>query len=336
MVVKKILVIVVIIVYLIILRICVKRNKTLHEIMKPDLYNKTILDGDKKFKPKKNQTEYDNYVKKGFETMKTKSIVFCGLFQNSAYIFDKFKKKMETLQPYFKDMKIVVFENDSSDNSRVLLLNWEKENKNVDIYKVENNEYNLLKNDSAKNHGVFSGGRMKKMATYRNLLKTYVEQKYSNYDYYAVIDTDIRGPISLNGIAYSFGIEQDIKWDMISAFGVTAGILSLNNYAYYDQLALYHMKTYLDIFKALKYYPIKNRKIGDKPKKVKSAFCGLAIYKMASVKNVDYTPKDGNYICEHIIFHNNMIDKGHENIFINPNMLILAGKQGKAKDYFAY
>ena len=61
---------------------------------------------------------------------------------------------------------------------------------------------------------------------------------------------------------------------------------------------------------------------------VDNAFGGLTIYKMSSIKDVDYTPKDGKYICEHTIFTNNMKAKGFNKFYINPKLIFLMGKQG--------
>jgi hypothetical protein len=61
---------------------------------------------------------------------------------------------------------------------------------------------------------------------------------------------------------------------------------------------------------------------------VNQAFGGLAIYKMSSIKNCNYTPHDNNYICEHTIFTNNMKRNGYSNFYINPKLIFLVGKQG--------
>ena len=54
------------------------------------------------------------------------------------------------------------------------------------------------------------------------------------------------------------------------------------------------------------------------------------------LQNINYTPEDNNYICEHIIFHDNMIKKNYNNIYINPNMTVLVGLQGNEKKIYVY
>jgi hypothetical protein len=52
--------------------------------------------------------------------------------------------------------------------------------------------------------------------------------------------------------------------------------------------------------------------------------------------NINYTPLDNKFPCEHIIFHQNMINNNFTNIYINPNMLVLVGHQGNAKYLATY
>ena len=60
-----------------------------------------------------------------------KTITICCLCRNISNIFSKSKIKLETIGKIFKSYQIVLFENDSSDNSRKLLKKWTQENKNV-------------------------------------------------------------------------------------------------------------------------------------------------------------------------------------------------------------
>ena len=51
---------------------------------------------------------------------------------------------------------------------------------------------------------------------------------------------------------------------------------------------------------------------------------------------INYTPSDNKYTCEHIIFHDNMIKNNYTNIYINPNMIVLAGIQGNTRKLYVY
>lgn len=314
---------------------CFFNNKCFHEILNPNDYN--AIFNEEKYMPTQNIEQYNKVVDNGYKIMKTKKIVIGGLYQNSSNVFDKFKERMNSLKNLFEDVQIVIFENDSTDNSRLLLLNWEKEQNNVHIIKCEENNFCLLKQSSAIEHGSFSENRMKKMSRYRNIVKKYVDNNFNDYDYFMVIDTDARGGFSLNGLAYSFGINNN--WDMISAYGSTGIVLTLGNLLYYDYIALinnisFDSNDYIVLINNLSFDIIEEMiKINsithnDDLIPVNNAFGGLTIYKMSSIQNVDYTPHDNNYICEHTVFTNNMKMNGYNKFYINPKLIFLVGKQG--------
>jgi len=306
---------------------CYFNKSCFHEILNPNDYN--VEFNEEKYTPTKNVEQYNKVVKNGYNIMKTKKIVVGGLYQNSSKTFYKFKERMNNLSKYFADVQIVIFENDSLDNSRVLLLSWEKEQNNVHIIKCKENHFCLLKKSSAIMHGTFSKNRMKKMATYRNIVKKYVDNKFSDYDYFMVIDTDASGGFSLNGLAHSFGISNN--WDMMSAYGSTGVVLTLGNLIYHDYIALCNNISVNSIKDAIKINLINKN---DELVPVNNAFGGLTIYKMSSIKNVEYIPHDNNYICEHTIFSNNMKMNGYNNFYINPKLVFLVGKQGDSYLFF--
>ncbi len=299
---------------------CRKENKCFHELLYPQDYN--LKFNEKKYR-KNNSKEYKKIVENGFKVMKTKKLVVGALFKDSAYVFENFRKRMEELKKYFSEVQVVIFENDSKDNSRILLLNWEIEDKNFHMVKCKENNFCLLKNKSAISHGTFSSNRMKKMVEYRNYIKKYVDQFFSDYDYFMVIDSDAHGGFSIEGLAYSFG--KTLDWDLVSAYGSTGIVLTGGQLIYHDYIALLNN---FDTFQELKDAVNINLTKTTDLIPTKHAFGGLTIYKMTSIKNVDYTPKDNNYICEHTIFTNNMKANGFNKFFINPNFVFLMGKQG--------
>lgn len=312
---------IIILIIIVLQLICKYKKICFHELLYPNDYD--IKFNENKYRPHENIETYNKIVKSGFEIMKTKKIVIGALFKDSSHVFHKFRKKMEMLKKYFKDVEIVIFENDSTDNSRTLLLNWENEDNKFHMIKCKENNFCLLKNISAINHGILSSNRMKKMSEYRNYIKKHVDQYFNDYDYFMVIDSDASGSFSMEGLAYSFG--KKIEWDMMSAYGLTGIVLTGGQLIYYDYIAyLNNFNTFDELKDAIQI----NFKRNEDLIPVNHAFGGLTIYKMSSIKDVDYTPKDGNYICEHTIFTNNMKAKGYNKFFINPKLKFLVGKQG--------
>lgn len=317
---------------------CKDNKKALIEILHPEWYKDVTKFPYNSFKCKINCDEYNIHIKNGFVKMKNTKIIFSGLCINIEKNILNLKNRFEQLGSYFKDYKVIIFENDSIDNTRNLLKKICKENNNFHLIECEdaiNCKYNTLQ---AKEHGIFSDKRMQKMIKYRNILLNNIKKYYANYDVICMTDLDISGPININGIAHSFGLYD--RWDAISAYGINGITLTAGQPMYYDLIA-YKDEKY-DINKNLFdiipiSYIMYTKKIGDDIIKVKSAFAGLELIKMNVIMSgVDYTPLDNKYTCEHIIFHDNMINHNYNNIYINPNMIVLVGIQGNEKKLYVY
>ena len=306
---------------------CFLKKQSFNEITNPNFYNKLNLKL-VEFEPKRTK-KYLKSLNQGYKIMKNTRIVIGGLFKDSAYKFLLFKKRINNLSRYFKDLQVVIFENDSSDNSRILLLEWEKNQSNIHIIKLPDNEYCLLKNKLAVKYGTTSVKRMRLMSEYRNYVKNYVDMYYSDFDYFGMIDTDTAGPFNINGLAHSFSTQSLLNWDMISSNGKIGSIKTLGLLIYYDFLSIYdHDKDPYNNIIIISNLLLKLNSVENDPIKVENAFGGFAIYKMSSIKNVNYTPIDGKYICEHTILTNNMKLNGFSNFYIDPKLIYLVGAQG--------
>ena len=99
-------------------------------------------------------------------------VVICGLARNIEKLFNILKERLEKTGSYFLDYKIVLFENNSNDNTRNLLKKWSNDNKNVILLEccsLGNCGCHLKKLAIDKNKiGMFETERMRKMALYRN------------------------------------------------------------------------------------------------------------------------------------------------------------------------
>ena len=330
-------VLIIIIIFLVIERLCRNKKKTLNQILKPDWYKDVTKFPQKDFKCKKNCIEYNRRVKVGYKVMRTKRVIFAGLCINIEDKIANLYKRFTYIGQFFKDYKVIMFENDSKDNSRELLKQLSKKNRQFELIECEDVVDCKFKTISASEHGMLSENRMKKMANYRNRVLEYIK-KYKSWDSFCIIDLDLDGPISIDGIAHTFSHYND--WDAISAYGLNGITMSLGKPVYYDQLA--YKDNNLDTYKnKLNYLPvfvnINTYNVGDTIIKVQSGFAGLSFYKYEILNyDITYTPKDNVYKCEHIIFHENMIANGFNRIYINPNMLLLSGVQGPVNKYPFY
>lgn len=325
-------------VILIIETFCRKRDKSLLEVLHPEWFADVTRFPEHAFQCNTNCEVYDAVVRTGFEKMKTTRIVFAGLCINIEQNVPLLIQRLEYLGSWFADYKVVIFENDSSDNTRYLLLDWQKKNPRVHILECPEDAMCKLKKASAVQDGTMSSGRMRKMVDYRNRVLRHIKETSSDFDCVMLLDLDIRGPISLRGLASSFGTYN--AWDSVSAFGLNGISFTGGNPVYYDLIA--YKDATLDFNTNLLHgLFILNKmlytKRGGYLIPVSSGFAGVALYKMEVIRaDVNYTPQDNQYVCEHIIFHANMKHAGFTRIFINPNMMVLVGPQGDVKSYPFY
>lgn len=313
-------------------RFCRWQEKTFLEILRKEWFEDVTRFPVKDFQCKVNCEKYNQLVSDGYDVMKGKRLIIAGLCINIEKKADILRKRIEHLGSFFDDYKCVIFENDSSDKTRAILKNFANENPNIILLDCPESTECKLKTKSAVKDGVVSANRMKKMANYRNRLITHIQENYSDYDCVCFLDLDIKGPISIDGVAHTFGNYG--AWDSVSAFGITGVSFLLGHQIYYDVLAFNDGDLVFDeqnvwLNAAFVVKRLNKCKIGDDLIPVLSGFCGMAFYTMDVINSgVDYTPKDGVFKCEHLIFHDNMRNKNFSNIFLNPNMVLLAGAQG--------
>jgi len=260
-------------------------------------------------------------IKEGKKRMKNSNVLIVGLGRDIDQILPYSIHRLKDLTKRFKDYRIILYENDSEDNTLIILKLWADEDKKVIILSED------LLEEKAVSYGGISYDRFEKMAYFRNkCLEEVKKPKYKDFDYVIVVDLDLLGGFSVDGISSSFGYDN---WDMIAANGcgfirfATTGALD-----YYDQLAYRDKKGRRirgfcvdDICKNAKSFtPNPSYNITDTilyP--VTSAFGGLAIYRREIFDICSYA----GYDCEHICLHDCMIKHGFDRMFTNPQMVTL-------------
>ena len=259
---------------------------------------------------------------------KNSRIVICGLCRNIKDRLVKNIPKFENTGKLFKDYRVVIFENDSEDGTRELIKDWSQKNNKVVLLNCCNmNSCECRLNEREMyNIGIFSTERMKKMAFFRNQYLNYVKNNCSDFDYMLVVDMDMEGSYSNQGLFNCLSYD----FDMMCINGKipipsTLGMAVLT----YDALAFEkdNLKIKNNIGDSIYKYIQMNKLVYDKnnPIKIVSGFNGMAIYNIKSILNSQYDSKDN---CEHIDFHKNMIENGYDKIFINPIWKGYFGFQG--------
>lgn len=274
------------------------------------------------------KAEYERMIISGKKEAATKTVVICGMLRDAAKNMPNIQRKVEKLGGMFRDYRVLIVENDSTDNTRDLLLKWHTRNPRVNILGCGiNSKECKMSFPKTEGHGV-DRRRIDKMIHLRNIYLDEIRRNYPWADYTIVWDLDIIGSVYLDGVQNTMGYfatDTSRKTCAITANGMYRwGILTL----YYDTYALQqfgegegfdiNFKTASDVRKGLGFKYVR----GQPPVAVKSAFGGFAIYRTSALldPSVDYkqTAEDGeNILCE----HTNMCKKLQCDIFVNPSMI---------------
>lgn len=272
-----------------------------------------------------------NYFNKlytqGLETIKNKSVIFCGMVRDCGSSVKRIIPSVERLGNQFKDYHIVIFENNSKDNTKQILNNWQSRNKRVTAIcnDFDENKYKNIPKDKSY-YLPNSRRRIQKYVDYRNLYMEYLDNITYDADYVILIDFDI-ARINIKGVITSFGTK--LEWDVITANGYSYSPRFKRRY--HDTYALCELGhenipqsipdiiSYRQIFSSLR----KNMPLI----RVYSAYGGLAIYKREILKNMRYKIIFNNYdgvevYCEHYSLYKQLAEKGYNKVYINPNMEI--------------
>ena len=247
----------------------------------------------------------------------------CGTVRNCATYLNKIFNNMEIIGKLFNDYRIILFYDESSDNTLEKL----KE------YQVKNDKFIFYSNKKLLDF------RTHRIAFGRNTCLQFIRKNHPDYQYFVMMDCDDRCAKNIYPNILKIYLERN-DWDGLS-FNHPDG--------YYDTWALsigpyvascHHFKDtglgYKYITKLLKKIP-KNELI-----KCFSAFNGFAIYRTNKFLNcsydgrfrLDYIPKfllelnikaagnmnldQKNEDCEHRYFHFEAIKKNNARIRISP------------------
>lgn len=274
-------------------------------------------------------TIMNNYFKslcvKGKENVKNKKIIFCGCIRNSASELRSNIPTLEKICSFFEDYRIIIVENNSTDNSKIVLKQWAQNNLRVIplMYDFDESKYDEHKTPEEYSP-FFVYKRIIKLVDYRNIYMDYISNKLNfDSDYITIIDYDL-SDINVDGFFTSFGVDFD--WDAVTANGYSYSPLLRRRF--HDTYPLFEAgMPFVDSIEKITTY----RRIFEPLRKgmpfirVASAYNGIAIFKSSVRKNLRYYIMFNNYggievLNDHVCIFKQMIEQGHDKIYINPNM----------------
>lgn len=285
-------------------------------------------------------------MSKGTQEMKKHKLLVLGIVRDNAYDLQMMIMTIENIGSYFKDYRVILFENDSKDGTKKLLHNWWLKNKKI---RVISKRYNNLR---SPNHKFLADAR-------NHYLNAMDSKEYDDYDLLMSIDMDMSYGIDIRGVQDSFSkynrwdvvcsngfftsngnmydgfafrdeefpwspskwqsicsydnkSEKDDKWHEICKAGAKISKESDYSVTYSNKLISKNKLYWLLIFPQIqKIYPVNGDLIP-----VKSCFGGMAFYKRNIVDGCRYSSVDDD--SEHVAFNECIRSKNNGRIFLNP------------------
>lgn len=251
------------------------------------------------------EADYARRIDAGRRRMAGASAVVCGLCRDTAPNLPGMIARVERLAGMFHDCGIVVYENDSVDGTPDLLRQWAASNPAVQTVSERLQQPKI-------DYGV-SRDRTERMAYYRNRCRDRVLAEFGHYDFVIVVDFDLRGGWSYDGIAHTFGHEA---WDFVGSNGLhSRSVDAPGSFYYHDAFAHRAVGQRTGSADRL---GLQFRR-GEPLVPVWSCFGGLGVYRMDCYKAAGYDGAD----CEHVTLHLALRERGFDRLFLNPSQIVL-------------
>ena len=264
--------------------------------------------------------------------MNNYKVIIVGCTKNSGKDIENNLLKLVEIGSQFKEYKIIIYENDSTDNTLEKLESFKLNNKNFDFIHEEEVESIYIKYKSIDiRAAILTHGR--------NLLMNEVTHKYNIYDYMIVADMDNIlvnfNPENISEV-FKYNVEEwdvmtancDIKYYDIWTLRISNDIWKSDIHGkIWSEPIIYDCwretispKQYIDKYQ-------KNIPANMPLIETDSSFGGLGIYKISKLKNCKYNGfvyhKDKVLYsqCEHVALNTDIRNNGGK-IFICPSLLV--------------
>lgn len=245
-------------------------------------------------------------------------VIICGVSRDVGTRLPHTINIMEKIGSLFDDYKIIVYENNSNDDTPLLLKNWKNCNPKVFV-KSENimdSDFDSVVINRLNDHQIF---RPELISRARNIvLDIAMSDSYKDYTYLIWMDMDFKVPPSYRGIIETF--KTDREWDAVLAYGIDPDEIYWDWYAFRDAVypigsellgnTWWYMPKTFSLNTSSDWYP------------VYSAFGGCGIYKKSSIQGCRYSAtvtEDLEYCAKEIIEQGKQI--GHPQIMLYLDML---------------
>lgn len=253
---------------------------------------------------------YRARVERGRAAMQRSTVVLCGLCRDVRHFLPRMAARIERLGAMFADWRLVLYENDSTDATKEFLLDWRRANPRVEVI--------------TEWLGVprFPQARLLARAAFlarcRNICRGHVLASYQHFSHVIVLDMDLAGGFSCEGIAHSMGADD---WDFVGSYGIAQRSEATAD----DPDRWFHIDAWAFQPRPGEKIPtpqeIENLRLerGAPLLPVGSCFGGLGIYRMECYAAAEYGGED----CEHVVLHERQRQCGFTRQYLNPSQVVL-------------
>jgi len=260
---------------------------------------------------------YLQSVEDGYRQMAGSRVVIAGLARTIASILPATIKRIEALGQAFREYQVFIYENDSCDETPAMLQSWAERDPRVHFVSESLGATPSLP--------IRCASRADRMAFYRDRSQKEVLTRFPNADHVILVDMDIEGGWSMDGVANTFSRND---WDFVGSNGLIYKRIGLacNATIQYDAWAYRESPGFEPLTTKYVNQLVYNR--GDNWVPLKSCFGGLGVYTAKAFAAGRYEGGD----IEHVSFHRSMIRSGFNRIFLNPNQITVYGRKHRRHD----
>lgn len=267
--------------------------------------------------PEPLRAEYERRVRLGQRRMSATTAVISGLARDVADILPLTIARIEQMGAMFADYRVVIYENDSRDETARLLTDWAERNPKVDV--------TVERRGDPINPMTRCLKRAERMAYYRNQCLETIRARYANFEHALIVDTDLAGGWSCDGLANTFGHDD---WDFVGSNGVIFKRIGLK----INVLMQYDAWAYRD---DESFTPFTTKQVnkmsftrGELLVPVTCSFGGLGVYLMPAYLAGQYAGHD----VDHVTHQQVARPQGFTRTFLNPSQIALYGRHDRTWD----
>jgi len=255
------------------------------------------------------QDSYQRRIARGRERMRRTTVVFCALARDVAHALPRVVPRIERAGELFREYRVVVYENDSSDTTPGMLREWARQNASVDVLSETAGIACLGRGRDAE--------RMRHLAACRNRYLDRLLDRHASFEFAIVVDSDLPRGFSYEGLMHTFGHEG---WDVVGSnmWSVPAEGPPPPDPQFFDAWAFRRVgETVPRPFEETNAMFFRR---GEPMVPVWSSFGGLAVYTMEAMAS---GARYGGDDCEHVVLHRELRERGFDRQFLNPSQVVL-------------